>query len=127
MATAPTTFTDIINEGSTALYTTTLKDELGVAIPLANIDTLTLTLCTVEDGTIINTRDDQDVLNTNNVTVHATSGLLTYALQALDNVINNILLSTEVHRATFKMVYNGGVNNANWDVDFSIRNLRKVV
>lgn len=124
MAVSPTTFTTIVNEKSTAKYTATLKDEDDVIIPAANIVSLTLTLCEVADGTIINSRDDQDVLNTNNVTVDS-SGILIYTIQELDNIIVNSALATEVHRATFKMTFNT-TGKATWDIDISVRNLSKV-
>jgi len=124
MAVSPTTFTTVVNEKSTAKYTATLKDEDGVIIPAANIVSLTLTLCEVPDGTIINSRSDQDVLNTNNVTVDS-SGILIYTLQELDTIIVNAALATEIHRATFKMTFNT-TGKATWDVDFTIRNLAKV-
>jgi len=124
MAVSPTTFTTVVNEKSTAKYTATLKDEDGNIIPAANIVSLTLTLCEVPDGTIINSRNDQDVLNTNNVTVDS-SGILIYTLQELDTIIVNPALATEIHRATFKMTFNT-TGKATWDVEFTIRNLVKV-
>lgn len=76
-----------VNEGTTFLYTCTLKDESGVVVPLSAIGALTLTLYDVDSDTIINSRDTQNVLNANNVTVHATSGLLSWTAQAADNPI----------------------------------------
>lgn len=126
MSVAPTEFpSKIINEGSTAIYTTTLKDEDGVAIPASIISALTLTLSNVADGEIINDRDAQDVLNNNNVTVDA-NGLLTYTLQPLDTAIQNSAVPFETHRATFQCSYNGGAGQSNQDVHFLIRNLSDV-
>lgn len=71
-------------EASNAQYTAYLKDETGVAVELADISALTLTLRDKLTRTIINSRTAQNVLNTNNVTVHATSGLVTWSIQALD-------------------------------------------
>jgi len=69
-------------EGTGAIYTATLEDSDETAIPLANISAITLTLYNVADDSIINSREDQDVKNTNQVTIHSTSGLLTWAMQA---------------------------------------------
>jgi hypothetical protein len=125
MAVSPTTFTTVVNEKSTAKYTADpLTDENGDIIPAANIVSLTLTLCEIPGATIINARDDQDVLNTNNVTVDS-AGILIWTMQEADNIIVNSALDTEVHRATFKMTFNT-TGKATWDIDVSVRNLSKV-
>ena len=126
MSKEPKQFDDMINEGSTAKYTTTLKDEAGTVIPASAISVLTLTLSNVADGEIINSRNAQDALNANNVTIHATSGLLTYTLQPEDTAIQDTTQDYETHRATFQCTYNSGAGQSNWDVDFNIRNLSKV-
>lgn len=126
MSTEPKSFEHIINEGSTAIYTATVKDEAGTVIPSSAISALTLTLSNVADGEIINGRNAQDALNDNNVTMHPTSGLLTYTLQPLDTAIQDADEPFETHRATFQCTYNGGAGQSNWDVDFMIRNLSKV-
>ncbi len=124
MAVSPTTFPTVVNEKSTAKYQATLKDEDDVIIPAANIVSLTLTYCEKAGGTIINARDDQDVLNTNNVTVDS-AGILIWTLQEADTIIVNTALDVEVHKATFKMTFNTN-GKATWDVDISVRNLSKV-
>ena len=125
MAVSPTTFTTVVNEKSTAKYTADpLTDENGDIIPAANIVSLTLTLCEIPGATIINGRDDQDVLNTNNVTVDS-AGVLIWTMQEADNIIVNSALDVEVHRATFKMTFNT-TGKATWDIDISVRNLSKV-
>ena len=121
----PTKFEDVINEASTAVYSTQLTDQDGTNILLAAIDSLTITLCTVIGGTIINSRNDQNALNANGVTV-SSSGLLTYVIEAADGAIIDLSLATdavEVHRATFKLNFNT-VSFSNWDVDFNFRNLK---
>lgn len=82
-------------------YTFTLKDEDGVAIPSASLAALILTLKDVATSTVINLRTAQNVLNADNVTVHATSGLVTWKVQPLDMVISNTYQLQERHRATF--------------------------
>lgn len=97
-----------VNEGTTFLYTCTLKDESGVVVPLSGISALTLTLYDVATDTIINSRDAQDVLNTNDVTVHATSGLLSWTAQAADNAIvtaARVAGSLEKHIALFEWTW----------------------
>ena len=60
------------HEHATAKYTAIIKDESSVAIAAASLTTLTLTLYD-SAGTIINSRNAQDVLNTNNVCLLYTS------------------------------------------------------
>ena len=128
MSVLPTQFdeTKTVNEGSSAKYTLPqLQDEDGVSILLADIDSLTITLCNLADGTEINSRTDQNALNANNVVV-TTGGALTWNLQAADNLIVDGTLAAdviEVHRATFKMRFNS-VSFSNWDVDIPVRNLK---
>ena len=125
MAIRPTIFALILNEQSTALYTATLHDERAAVIGSGRMDTLTLTLCNMVDGAIINSRNAQDVLNLNNVTLDA-SGNLEFVLQPADTAMQDGTARTEIHRAIFQAAYDGG-KQANWDVDFRIRNLTKVV
>lgn len=126
MSIEPKQFDKMINEGNTSIYDVTLTDEAGTAIPASAISVLTLTLSNVADGAIISSRNAQDVLNANNVTIHPTSGLLTYTLQPADTAIQDEAEAYETHRATFQCTYNGGAGQSNWDVDFVIRNLSKV-
>lgn len=120
-----TKFSKVINERSTAVYSSTLKDENGQVIPAASLGTLTLTLFEAASGTILNTRNAQNVLNQNNVTVDA-NGVLTYVLQPADTAILNPGLHTETHRALFEFTWNSGARTHRHVVDFEIENLDKV-
>lgn len=113
-------------ERTSAVYTTTLVAADGVTpIPSASITSLTLTLKVLDklasgaagsqDGAIINSRNAQNVLNVNNVTIHATSGLLTWAIQPADNAILDTTKTHELHRGTFEMVFVTG--ESHWYVD----------
>lgn len=97
-----------VEEKTTFKYTATLKDEDGVVIPAADLDTLTLTLYDKAAGTIINSQNDTNVLNANNGTVHATSGLFTMLFKPADNPMvgtpdDDI---TEEHVVLFEWTYN---------------------
>jgi len=98
-----------IAEGSTPIYRATLQDEDGTAIPLADIDSMTLTLKDVRTGQAINSRSAQDVLNTNGVTIHATSGLLTWQMEEEDTPIIGSAHpkpnQVEQHKAIFRWTY----------------------
>lgn len=115
-----------VKEGTTTKYTAYLKDYDGTVIPLASLETLTLTLYSISATTrdIINSRSAQDVLNANNVTVHATSGLLTWEMQPADNVIKDSNLTIERHRALFIFTWGSGKKGVH-EVDFDVRNLEK--
>ena len=75
-----------LDEKTIAKYKATITDEDNAAIAVASLSTITLTLYDVETGTIINSRNAQDVKNTNNVTVDS-AGLLTWTIQSADNEI----------------------------------------
>lgn len=97
----------------------------GSPITLAEVSTLTLTLYATRDQSIVNTRNAQNVLNTNNVTFHATSGLLTWSVQPADVAFSNEALSKEVHRALFQLELSNGVR-AKKEIDLVVRNLQFV-
>lgn len=72
-------------------YTFTVKDETGTAVPKSSVTSLKLTLFCLDDDaqTIINSRNAQEHAPgfTGDVTMHATSGLITFNMQAADNQI----------------------------------------
>jgi len=92
-------------ERTSARYLATLEDETETPVLLSAIDTAKLTLTDVETGTTINSRSEQDIKNANNVTIHATSGLLTWLLQPADSVIVTAGNDHELHRAVFFIVF----------------------
>ena len=121
-----------VNESSSRTVTFTLLDNAGAAIPLSAISTAQLTLYDLDtyvpgaspaEG-IINSRDAQDVLNANDVTIHSTSGLVTWAMQPDDNIIVTLRRQVERHRAEFRFVT---TNGAELDYQFEVEvvNLRK--
>jgi len=101
-----------VPEQTTPLYTATLVDESDVAIPLSSISTIALTYYDRRTGSIINSRNSQNVKNANNVTIHATSGLLTWELQVADTTfVTPASFSedeTEEHVALFEWTLSNG-------------------
>lgn len=99
-----------MSEGESKDVAFTLTDTAGVAIPLSSLVTARLTLYDVETFEagvsptthIINGRELQDILNTNNVVIHSTSGLVTWTMQAADNPIVTERRQVERHRAVFQ-------------------------
>lgn len=117
-----------VNEQSSATYTATLVDAAGVAVSGAVLQTLTLTLYDVPSLTVINGRNAQNVLNLNDVTVD-TSGLLTWNLRALDNVIHNAAKQIEHHVALFMATWTdtgGKPQELTHEVVILVANLQKV-
>ena len=114
-------------EGNSMIYTATLKDAAGVALPLASVDSLTLTLYDKTTGTIINSRTAQDVLNTNQVTFHATSGLLTWTALPADMAIVGTPAAgvLETHVALFEIVYST-TKGLNHEVEIYVKQLTNV-
>lgn len=119
-----------MKEGTGAKYTATLQDADDVVIPLGNLTTITLTLYDFATGTIINSREDVDVKNANDVTIHATSGLLTWLIQEEDNLIvtpaNYPEGSEEKHIALFEFVYVGDGTPGKHEAILMVENLKKV-
>ena len=75
-----------VGHNTTPKYTANLVDEDDVAVGSASLTTLVITVLNVLTRDVINTRDRQNALNVNNVTVSA-GGLLTWSIQALDLVV----------------------------------------
>ena len=114
-----------VDEGCTARYQTKLKDETGATI--ATLTAITLTLYDDSTGTIINSRTDQNVLNQNNVTFSGST--LTWTLQPADNVIVTTGVRTnsyEKHVALFEYTYDSGNKSGKHELEFSVRQLKKV-
>lgn len=119
----------VVPEEASFQYTGYIKDETGTVIPLASLTTLTLTLYNKATGAIINSRNAQNVKNANNVTVHATSGLVTWSAKPADNPIIDTTLDageTEEHVALFEWTYNSGADGGKHELSIYVRQLTKV-
>src|SRR5262245_59212592 len=120
----PTQFKNIL-EKTSRKYTAVLKDLDGVSIPSATLNTLHLTLYSIHSLAIINSRQAQNVLNANQVTVDA-NGNLAWEMLPANNAILDDSLATEIHRALFEWTWAGTKSGAH-EVDFQVRNLNKVI
>jgi hypothetical protein len=92
-------------------------------------ETLTLTLRDASTGTVINSRDVQNVLNTNGVTLDD-DGLLIWSATSADTpIITSTKKGNELHIATFEARYPApGTGDAvAWDVFVYVRNLGKAI
>jgi len=115
-----------VNERTTAKYTTDpLVDEDGVVIPGTLVASATLTLYDQRTGAIINSRNQQNVNNANNVTI-ADTGILSWVLQPADNAIVNSKLAQEVHVAVFDLRWDAGSSRSLHEVKILVNNIGKV-
>lgn len=117
-----------VEEKSTGRYKVVLNDEAGAVIPLSDMTTITLTLYDDYTGTIINSRNAQNVKNTNNV-LYTEAGLLTWTLQPNDNVIVTSEVRTngyEKHIALFEYTWSSGAKAGKHELEFQVRQLNKV-
>lgn len=117
---------DPINEQTTGSFTAQITGNDGVTpLPLASISTLVLTLYAIKgDGTdqIINGRNAQNILNTNNVVV-TVGGALTWTIQIADTTLVEDL-PFERHIALFE--WTGAFGAGKQEIVLPIRNLRQV-
>jgi len=110
------------DQGETTVYNAVIKDEDGVAISGALLNTLTLTLQTVQNQTIINSRSTVSVLNTGGGTVDG-SGNFAMEFSPADNAIIDNTLRQESHEALFEWTYASGTRTGRHQVHFIVRNL----
>lgn len=119
-----------IDEGSTPLFTATLQDESGVAIPLANLLTLTLSVWNRDTNFTINGRKLQDAKNNNNVTVASTTGLISWYAQVADVAMQStdVTQPTEIHDFRFDFTFTSSNGNRAGDyADYFVIHRKNVV
>ncbi len=99
----------VVNKSNTFPISGTFRTETGVAIPLATLTTVTLTLVDRNTGTVINSRDAQNVKNANGCTIDA-AGNLTLTLTPSDNPVLGTLNdgAEEVHIGTLQWTWSAG-------------------
>ena len=113
-----------VNEGATALYTAILKDETGAVIDGTALDSLTLTAYDQASGTILNSRNAQNVKNANGVTITA-QGVLSWTLAPADNAIVGSA-AIERHVALFRATWASGLKQCPHELTWHVRNLTKM-
>lgn len=116
--------THLVQEKETTKFTATITDEAGAVLASASISALTLTLYDHASGDIINSRNAQDVKDTNNVTIHATSGLMTWTSVANDHVMSDTTKEYELHVALFEWTFSS--KTGRHEILMLVRNLTKV-
>lgn len=118
----------IVRESTVAKYTAVLQDENGLVVSVDELDTLTLTLYNLADGTIINSRAEQTVLNTHNVTLDG-SGNLAWEVQPSDNIIVGTHLRAgelEPHMALFQWTWDSGQKQGRYEVQIDVQQVSEI-
>jgi len=114
-----------LNEQTTGRYTATMRDETGATIDGTAMTTLTLTLYDKRTGSIINSRNAQNVKNANGVAVTA-AGVLTWTISTSDSVMVG-RQDRERHVALFIGTWDTGTKKFTHPVEMDVINLAKVV
>ena len=100
----------ILLQDTTGIYSFELVDQDGDAIDVGQLEIVTLTYYDKETRQIINTRESQDVLQDNNVTILTDAGppivtTLTWSIQQEDTTIIDARRELETHIALFKWTW----------------------
>jgi hypothetical protein len=127
----PVVLTTPLLELTTGLYTFEVVDESDEGVDAAQITTMVLTYYDLVSGAMINSRDGQNVLNTNNVTLTTTIGpplvtTVTWLLQPEDTVLVDMRRELEQHVALFQWTWDSGTRAAAHEVQFPIEQVTYV-
>ncbi|GDY10161.1 hypothetical protein LBMAG52_36470 [Planctomycetia bacterium] len=102
----------VVQSGESCNVVVTFQDLTGVTIVKASLITLTVTQFEQKTAAIINSRNNQSILDANGGSV-ANDGTLTLRLQPLDSVIANTTTNvenSEVHVLRFDFTWSDGVS-----------------
>lgn len=120
--------TRVAYEGSTPIYEFELVDEVDGAIIGSNLTGMKLWYHQDYSKVTVNSRENQDVLNLNNVSIPSNGNKVTWKLQSADTKILNPNLAEEPHRAIFSWTFNrlgGGTGEGSHVVIILVKNLDK--
>jgi len=124
-----TTITDPVAESSSAQIVADIVDETGAAVLLANINTMTLTLYLVGAETIINTKNDTNILNINGGVIADGGTPLKTTLTLTLAPADNAMIGTgpdEKHLALIEWTYSAGTKGGWHEVVYTVVNMSKV-
>lgn len=118
-------FVKQMNERTSGVYTATIVDAAQQPVPGSNLEQLTLTLYDLVTKAVINSRNAQNVLNTNGVTVDG-NGLLTWTIAPADNPIITAGKLLEAHRAVFHGTWASGSREYTYQMEIQVTNLYSI-
>ena len=130
MPTIPLLSTTLL-EATTGLLTFTLVDSDGAGVPVSMLSTVTLTYYDVISGTIVNSRNAQNVLNANDVCI-VTAGspavtTVEWQIQPADTVMVDAELALEYRVAQFRWTWDSGTRHDAYQVQFGVENMAFVM
>ena len=114
-----------VTEQSTASVSGIFKDELNAVIGSGDMTTLIGTLYEEVTEVVINSRDEQDMLNANGATLDG-SGNFTLQLDPADNAILVDANEYEIHVLLLEWTYASGAKGGNAEVSVYVKNLAGV-
>lgn len=123
MAEPRTVLSDRVPERSTYVLTATVEDHAGTPLGPTSLATLTLLLFDAASGTVINSVNRVNILNAGRGTL-TSGGVLTLALEPLDNQLVDASRSEEAHVALVEWTY--GAKEGRHEIVFFVTNLTKV-
>jgi hypothetical protein len=130
MPTIPLLSTTLL-EATTGLLTFTLVDSDGAGVPVSLLTTLTLTYYDVISGTIVNSRNAQNVLNANDVSITTVGSpavtTIEWQIQPADTVMVDADLALEYRVAQFRWTWDSGTRHDAYQVQFAVENMAFVV
>lgn len=106
-------------ERSSGRYTATLTDETGATV--STLTALVVWLRDVATGTVINSRSNQSLLNTNGGTFAA--GVFTWQMDPADHQLVGTSKVQELHEAVFLATWDGGAKARSWAVQWKVQNM----
>lgn len=124
MAAKNTPVFDVVQENS-GKYVAKLVKEDGEALDVEEITTATLTLWDSKSEAIINNRDEQNVLNLNNVSLDC-AGNLVWQWTPLDMPKLSTKPDPEIHYALWIITWNGGDSQIKHDVAFRVHKVNEL-
>jgi hypothetical protein len=111
-----------VNEQSTALLSGIFTDEAGAVVGSGEMDTIKATLYNRSNEQIINSRNEQDILNANGGTLDV-SGNFTFTFDPADGEIINTEEPYEVHILLLEWTFASGTKGGNQQVELTVMNL----
>lgn len=124
-------FTIGVKEGQSGWIEFTLRDEAGVPVPRASLNSLTLDLYRLCDGvasSTINGRSAQSVLNENGGSMGVEDGVFRWTFEPADTPFlgsDRSRQQIETHIAHFRWTWDSGTKGYGVEVTMNVRNSRR--
>lgn len=115
-----------LNEGVSATLTGVFKSDTGSLIGSGQMSTLSATLYDKVSGSIINSRNKQNILNTNGGTLDGSGNFAFEFLPADNAILTASIAGAEHHVLLLEWTYQGGAKAGKQEFQMAVRNLSKV-